>query len=286
MSIEEQLRAFEASPPRLRQSFRDHLQDPVGNAALFRAVRNELESLGARVEDSRIDVADFERWLDDFREVADFYRPYGQYALEKCLEHYLTNREARPTAGEVAVDVAAAGSPYAGALGARGVEAYCLDLSYPPGVAGRRIGADATATGLPDGFADSLTLHCAYECFMGDADTRFLAEAARILRPGGSLVVAPLYLEDSHFNVTSPHCDQERVAIDPGADRVWRDDPWKEPFARHYSPAAFMERVWNRLPATLSGRVLFFPEATELMRRHPGQLVYCLFLLRCERIAA
>lgn len=285
MSIDEQLRAFAASPPRQRQSVRDHAQDPAGNFALFQAVRAELEGLGVRVEDSRIDAADFERWLAAWPELADFYRPYGQFALEKCLEHYLTTREAQPGPGEVLVDVAASGSPYAGALEGRGVEAYCLDLSYPPGVSGRRIGADATKSGLPDTFADVLTLHCAYECFMGDADTRLLAEAARILKPGGRLVIAPLYLEDSFFNVTSPRCDQGRVQIDPGAERVWRDDPWEEPFARHYSAAAFVDRVWARLPGQMTGSVLFFPDIPQLLRRYPGQLIYCLFALRCQKAA-
>ena len=285
MTLDEQLRAFAASPPRQRQRFRDHTQDPAGNVALFQAVRDELPGLGVRVEDSRIDAEDFERWLAAWPEIADFYRPYGQFAMEKCLEHYLTTREAAPQPGEALVDVAASGSPYAGALNARGVDAYCLDLSYPPGVSGRRIGADATQSGLPDAFADVLTLHCAYECFMGDADTRLLAEAARILKPGGRLVVAPLYLEDSFFNVTSPRCDQARVAIDPGAERVWRDDPWDEPFARHYSAAAFVERVWSRLPRGLNGTVLFFPDVSQLMRRYPGQLIYCFFALRCQKAA-
>ena len=285
MTIDEQLRAFAASPARQRQSARDHAQDPQGNFALFQAVRAELAGLGVRVEDSRIDAADFERWLEAWPEIADGYRPYGAFAVEKCLEHYLTTREAAPQPGQTLVDVAASGSPYAGALNARGVDAYCLDLSYPPGIDGRRIGADATQSGLPDAFADALTLHCAYECFMGDADTRLLAEAARILKPGGRLVIAPLYLEDSFFNVTSPRCDQARVAIDPGAERVWRDDPWDEPFARHYSASAFVERVWSRLPGGLSGTVLFFPDIPELLRQYPGQLIYCLFALRCQKAA-
>lgn len=285
MTIDEQLQAFAASPPRERQSARDHAQHPQANLALFKAVRDELAGLGVRVEDSRIDAADFERWMDAWPEIADFYRPYGKFALEKCLEHYLTTREAAPQPGQTLVDVAASGSPYAEALVRRGVNAYSLDLSYPPGIRGWRIGADATQSGLPDAFADALTLHCAYECFMGDADTRLLAEAARILKPGGRLVVAPLYLEDSFFNVTSPRCDQSRVDIDPGAERVWRDDPWDEPFARHYSASAFVERVWSRLPSGLNGTVLFFSDIAELLRRHPDQLAYCFFALRCQRAA-
>ncbi|SNS11935.1 Methyltransferase domain-containing protein [Humidesulfovibrio mexicanus] len=278
-----QLEEFAASPARLRQSARDHAQDPVGNFALFQAVRAQVQALGVPVEDRRLDAAELVRWMADWPELTEFYRPYGGFMAEKCLEHFITTREAAPKPGDVLVDVAAAGSPYAGALERRGVAAYRLDLSYPPGVSGRRIGADATATGLPEAFADALTLHCAYECFMGDADTGLLAEAARILKPGGRLVIAPLYLEDGFINITSPRCDQSLVAIDPGAERVWRDDPWEEPFARHYSAAAFVERVWSRLPACLSGQVLFFPDIPALMRTNPGQLIYCLFALRCVK---
>jgi len=39
---------------------------------------------------------------------------------------------------------------------------------------------------LPDGFASVLSLQCAYECFMGDADIRFVEEAGRFwIKNGG-----------------------------------------------------------------------------------------------------
>lgn len=283
MSIDEQLRAFAASPPNQRQSSRHHGQDPVGNFALFEAVRDELARLGVRVEESRINAAEFETWLADWSEITDFYRAYGQVAIEKCLEHYLSTRECHLRTGDVVVDVAASGSPYARTLESRGIDAYSLDLSYPPGMNGRKIGADATQSGLPDDFADALTLHCAYECFMGDADTRLLTEAARILKPSGRLFISPLYMDDSFYNITSPYCDQAAVDIDPGADRVWREDQWKEPFSRHYSAEAFVDRVWSRLPTALSGTVLFFPDIPQLLCHYPGQLIYCLFALRCQK---
>jgi len=283
MSISEQMQALSISPSRLRQSYRDHAQNPVGNFALFEAVRDELLHLDVHVEESRISPTDFEEWLLSWPEVTDFYRQYGQVAIEKCLEHYLSTRECRLQTGDVLVDVAAAGSPYAQALNNRGITAYSLDLSYPPGMHGSRIGADATQSGLPNAFADALTLHCAYECFMGDADTLLLSEAARILKPGGRLFITPLYIDDSFYNITSPFCDQVNVKIDPGAERVWRDDQWKEPFSRHYSATAFVERVWSQLPNSLSGTILFHSCIPQLMSRYPGQTIYCLFALLCRK---
>jgi hypothetical protein len=79
---------------------------------------------------------------------------------------------------DVYIDVAAAGSPWAEILNARGVKAYRLDLSFSKGINRMDIGADAGNTRLPDDFASVLSLQCAYECFMGDADIDFVREAS------------------------------------------------------------------------------------------------------------
>ena len=88
---------------------------------------------------------------------------------------------------------------------------------------------------MPDDFASVLSLQCAYECFMGDADIRFVEEASRILDKKGRYGIAPLYLADIHFVSTSPYCNQAEVVIEPEARKVWKDDKYKVPFSRHYS---------------------------------------------------
>jgi hypothetical protein len=193
------------------------------------------------VVEQEIDIADFEEWLcgcDVIRKCYD----RGETSVEKRLEHYLAYRMLNLSEADVYIDVAAAGSPWAQTLTPKGIRAFRLDLSYERGIHGMDIGADAAETGLPAGFCTAMSFQCAFECLMGDADIRFMKEASRLLTPAGRFVIVPLYLDDIHFVATSPCCDQSKVIIDRGGRRLWRDDPWKVPFSRHYSPEAFLSR--------------------------------------------
>ena len=304
-----QLIEFQNSAKEDRQSFYDHTKNPLGSIGFYEGLKDRLLSAGVSVKPVDIDIPDFERWLNDFPEVRRHYEKMGDVFIEKCLEHYLTYRYLNISAGDVYIDVASAGSPWAGILNKREgkglrsedrnhrtevrrqksedssqrVRAYRLDLSFPEGINGIDIGADAGDTKLPDGFASVLSLQCAYECFMGDADIRFVGEASRILDKKGRYGIVPLYLADIHFVSTSPYCNQAEVIIEPEARKVWRDDKYKAPFSRHYSPESFTNRIYSRIPDDMSGKVLYFKNLDEVMLRYPGQRIYCFFMFLCEK---
>jgi hypothetical protein len=296
-----QLIEFQNSAKEERQSFYDHTKDPLGSIDFYEGLKDRLLSAGVPVEPVDIDISDFERWLSDFPEVKKFYENMGDVFIEKCLEHYLTFRHLNISAGDVYIDVASCGSPWAEVLNSRtedrgqksedrnqktedrGVRAYRLDLSYPKGINGIDIGADAGDTKLPDDFASVQSLQCAYECFMGDADILFVEEASRILNKKGRYGIAPLYLADIHFVSSSPYCNQAEVVIEPEARKVWRDDEYKVPFSRHYSPESFAERIYSRIPEDMDGKILYFKNLDEVMRHYPGQGIYCFFMFLCEK---
>ena len=121
---------------------------------------------------------------------------------------------------------------------------------------------------------------------MGDADVRFVHEAARILKPGGRYVIVPLYLDNTYFNSTSPYGYQDGVVIDSGALKVWRDDPYIVPFARHYSPESFVERVYSHIPNDMTGTVYFISNLPDVWKAFEGQRIYCYFLFRCTKSQA
>ena len=76
-----------------------------------------------------------------------------------------------PQPGETWIDIANADGPTPEILTRlRGVRAYRQDLIYPEGIHGDRIGGDAGAMPVADGFADAMSLHCSLEHFEGDAD--------------------------------------------------------------------------------------------------------------------
>ena len=279
-----QLLDFHNSPPETKQSFHDHTKDPVCNYPYYTALRDRLDQLRVRVEDISVDIQDFMKWLQAYPEIDATYSSSADAHIEKCLEHYLSFTLLGLSSTDIFVDIAAAGSTFSALLRRRlGLRAYRLDLSYPKGIHGYDIGADAGKTGLPEGFATAMALHCAYECFMGDADVRFIHEAARILKPGGQYIILPLYLDKTYFVSTSPYCNQKEVTIDFGATRLWRDDSYKIPFSRHYSPESFAERIYSLVPSNMSGTVYFLRNLPDVSRSFIGQRIYCYFVFFCSK---
>ncbi|MEN6342678.1 MAG: hypothetical protein ABFC89_08985 [Methanospirillum sp.] len=265
------------SDPVHRQRHYDRTREPSANLEYYRGLRDRLVSAGISVVDAPVDVDDFEDWLDRYAVLGRFYRRFGEMRIEKCLEHYIVARELRLRRGDTYVDVASAGSPWARALRYRGVEAYRLDLIYRQGIHGINIGGDAIATGLPPEFARAVSIQCAFELFFGETDRQFLAETARILAPGGGAAITPLYLDDAHFVLHSPHALPPPGSEEPEAVRIWRDDEFRAPYSRHYSPEAFAERIGSQLPPGLSGRVAYASNLGEVMAAFPGQRIYSFF---------
>lgn len=281
-----QLLQFQNSPEEDKQSYHDHTKDPLGNVNLFAQLKGRLVATGLPVDEIDIDIRDFEHWLSDFSALYNYYRMMGDVHIEKCLEHYLAYRFLNISKNDLYIDIAARGSPWADILNKRGIKSYRLDLGYPEGFHGFNIGADAGKTKLPDAFASVLSAQCAYECFMGDADIRFVNEAARILRSKGRYGIAPLYLDDDYYVSTSPYCNQKEVVVEPEARRVWRDDVFdvfKVPFSRHYSPESFYTRIFSTVPANMAGKVLYFKNLPDVMKHFDGQRIYCFFMFYCEK---
>ena len=274
ITIADQLRAYHTSSERERQSYYKNTQDPL-------ALKERYIAANVPVEDARIDIADFEKWRRDFRELDQFYSGSDVH-IEKCLEHYLAFKWLRISQEDVYIDIAAAGSIWADLLNRRGITSYRLDLAYPPGIHGCDIGADAGDTKLPAGFASAMSLHCAFETFCGDADIRFIREAQRVLNEHGRFAIIPLYTDETYFIMSSPYVDLSGIQVDQGAIRVWREDSYKAPFSRHYSPEAFAERIYSQIDG-MKGKIVHFTNLDELRAKYLDQRIYCHFMFYCEK---
>lgn len=271
------------SDPSHRQRHYDRTRAPSENLDYYRDLRDRLEKAGVPVVDAPIDPAEFEAWLDDHAILERFYRRFGEMRIEKCLEHYMVAREIRPRRGDTYIDMASAGSPWARVLRHLGVEAYRLDLIYRPGIRGINIGGDATSTDLPPGFARAISIQCAFELFYGETDRQFLVETARVLAPGGRAAITPLYIDDTYFVLHSPVALPPPGSEEPDAVRIWRDDEFKAPYSRHYSPEVFSDRIASQLPPGLAGRVAYASNLGEVMAAFPGQRIYSFFTFVLEK---
>jgi len=244
----------------------------------------QINVLGIPLRTERIDVNDFENWRKEHSALDDQYKGRGDTAVEKVLEHYLSMKHLPVVAGEVLIDMAAAGSKFADVLTkTSGKTCYKLDSAYPPGIFSNRIGADVAHTGLPDSFADVLTFHCAFECLQGNADILFIEEAKRILKKGGHWGIIPLYLDQRHFVKLGPKNDLRNIKLTENEFWVWRDDAFlASPFSRHYSPQSFAQRIISNCGG-FNYEIIHFSDIEELKQNYLGQRIYCHFLFRAEK---
>jgi len=222
-------------------------------------VEQALRAAGVAVSD--LDVFPWRAAYHAFRHIGEYDSDYKVYAgamehclLEKTLEHFLSLILIDPRPGMTGVDVGSCQSILPGLVRrVYGTQVYEQDLTYPDGVHGERIGSSADAIPLPDHSVDFMTLHCTFEHFEGNADTGYVRECARLLRPGGKAIILPLYLNESLCNITGETNTEIHRAIgwDAEAAHYCLIPEWQNRFGRHYSPEAFIKRVYN--PALESG---------------------------------
>lgn len=213
-------------------------------------IRLEMEQADLRVVTCQMDVASFRVWLDRAAFPDYYVEAYGALFIEKALEHYVGAELLGLSENELLVDAAASNSPWLQiAPRLYGVNTLAIDL-LPPAkpMQGNILVTDATKLPLKESSVDGLILHCAYEMFEGDSDSRLLPEAARVLRSGGRLVILPLYMHHLHYADSSPGADRRGLDYQ-GAARVWREEQnggvhlGGVRFSRKYDVPAFMDRV-------------------------------------------
>jgi len=202
------------------------------------AIASGLERNGAAVENLILDGNAF--WAHT--RLPDYPKNYaagpvteGGVREKKLMEYYVSLELLNVQPTDTVIDVASEWSIFPDVLRKlTGATVYQQDLIYPPGIHGYRIGGNAAEMTVPDGFANKLVLHNSFEHFEGDADTNFIFEAWRVLRPGGKVCIIPFYLSDQHSIITDPLLDRRSVVWDNDARIV--EIPWcHHRFGRFYS---------------------------------------------------
>ena len=213
-------------------------------------ITEDLLQHGVSVAEYAVNTDGFEAYVGEAGYARRSYYEGGHEhgAREKYLEHFVSLALMAPKPGQVLIDVASMNSPFSEITAELfDLETYRQDLMYPEGKIGRQIGGDAASMPIPDQFADHLTLHCSFEHFEGDSDSRFIREAERVLKPGGKLCILPLYT--SRIYAHQGHARGWRSFRAPfeTGDVVYVADQWGPPYARFYNAAALAERVLSNL---------------------------------------
>lgn len=268
---------------RLEWRHRDVAEYAPPSADENRSIEHALLELGIGIERLHLDHEDLAHWRCGEGAAIEQHFAKHPVATEKVIEHYLAWKLLEIGSygpADVYVDVASAGSPWANILHAAQINALALDLRARDGARPRFIQADATQMPFASASVRGMSLQCAFEMFAGDADSRFVAEAARVLRPGGRCLIVPLYMHTHHCGYSST--DQlESAQGDPGAV-LYKTSGWAGiPFSRKYDAAQLKGRVVSAARrAGLSCSVLVLDHSFA-----PNRKVYCHFMLMLERPA-
>ncbi len=201
------------------------------------------------------------------------------------MEHWLSSERLGLSdygPNDIYVDIAAATSPWVRVQRERkGIEAFAIDLCE----VGQEYSnlfyyrvENATQTTFEDASVKGATLHCAYEMFMSDDDTRFIHELARLLKPGGKAVILPLYMHTQYCAYSTPEYFSKGYS-DPAAKEYIRWGSFGVPSSRKYDASMLKLRVLDHILALgLSYRLLVVRNKSQL-----GNNIYCHFILEIER---
>jgi ubiquinone/menaquinone biosynthesis C-methylase UbiE len=220
--------------------------------------------------DFHIDVDDYRNYLDAagvYNNSMAYGGPGGRAFPEKTLEHYVAARLLDLGPDDVYIDIASQSSPASeGYARVFRCKIYRQDLVYPAGLNGNKIGSDAAAMPVPDGFATAMGLHCSFEHFENDADMRFIKEVSRVLRPGGRVCILPLYVAEQYTIQTDPAVwPAEGIQFEPDAIVTTKEN-WKNRWGRWYD----VEHFGKRIAQNLNGLKLPLFAITNAKEVHPS----------------
>ena len=254
--------------------------------AELREVERDLISLGVSIQDYVPSAAGFHEFKAE-----NWFPPEYHGGLhsgvwdEKLLEHWISSERLglmNYAPEDIFVDVAAASSPWAQVLRERrGLCAYAIDLCEVGG-AYRHLPyykvENATEMSFGEASVKGAALHCAFEMFLGEDDTQFMHQAARILKPGGKVVIVPLYMHTHYCAYSSPEFFG-RGFSDPAAKEYIRLDCTGIPSSRKYDAAALKQRILSPIENLgLQFQLLALRNKADL-----GKDIYCHFILEVTR---
>lgn len=210
-------------------------------------VQNLIE-LRFSVHDYEIDIEGYRKYFRLAQYTQNYPHYYPDNVVEKSLEHYIAATLLKLDSKDIYIDIASQHSPtpliYRNLFGA---ETFRQDLEYPPGFNGNQIGGDAAHMPVPDEFASKMALHCSFEHFEGNTDINFIREAARALKPGGSICIVPLYLALEYSIVTDPVVAVTQNVTFEDKAVVCCVKGYENRFGRFYNPDTLKSRIVNNL---------------------------------------
>lgn len=249
-------------------------------------IEHELIKLDIKIEDYTPSPQSFKHFKDEHWFPDNYHGGESSGVWnEKLLEHWLSADRLGLTnfsETDVFVDIAANTSPWSKVLREhKKINSYAIDLSevspdYQK-LSYYRV-ENATNTTFGNNSIRGMSLHCAYEMFMGQDDMNFITEAARILQPGGKVVILPLYMHTHYCAYSTPEY-YGKGYHDREATEYLRPNCRGVPSSRKYNAIKLKERVLDPITATGMQYRLFVLRNKSSF----GSGIYCHFILEIEK---
>lgn len=266
--------------------FRDAPQYTNPTEAELESIEYELAKLGVIIQNYTPSPESFKAFLAENWFPADYHGGMTSGVWdEKLLEHWIACERLGLMdygSNDIYVDVAAANSPWVKNLRERkGISAFAIDINKV-GLKYRNLPyyrkEDATNTAFENSSIKGASLHCAFEMFMNNDDTRLIKEAARILRPGCKLIILPLYMHTHYCSYATPEYYGKGYS-DPESTEYIRMDCSGVPSSRKYDATTFKRRILDQIESLGMNYELL------AIRNKPalGSNIYCHFILEIKR---
>jgi len=250
------------------------------------SIERDLTKLGVTIQDYNPSPESFKAFQTENWFPIDYHGGMTSGVWdEKLLEHWIASDRLELMyfgPNDIYVDVAAANSPWVKNLRNRKeIPAFAIDINKV-GLPYRHLDyyrrEDATNTNFKKASVMGASLHCAFEMFMKDDDTRLIKEAARILRPGSKLVVLPLYMHTHYCAYATPEYYGKGYS-DPVAVEYIRMDCSGVPSSRKYDATTLKRRILDQIESlSMSYELLAVRNKPAL-----GCNIYCHFILEIKR---
>ncbi len=241
------------------------------------ALLGALTAIDERIkqENFRVEKNAYENYLQQINYKKKYPRYYNFNFIEKTLEHYIAFTLLNLQEGEKFVDIAAEHSPHSKEFSrlAR-CTGYSQDIMFKPGIHGEKIGSDAAALPVPDGFFQAALAACSIEHFENTADILFMQEMSRVLSPGGRILILPLYLHKTAFCAVDPRFAlPAQVEFDAGIDiRLVKE--FNNRHGRFYSPQTLYDRLLAPNLDSINFTIYYIENFRDI-----DPTVYCRFAL-------
>lgn len=246
----------------------------------------ELVKLNETIEDYNPSADEFSLFESEQFFPLDYHGGInGQVWHEKLLEHWIAAERLgleNYKSNDIYLDIAAGSSPWAKILRNRfQISSYAIDLgniSVSFKALPYYLQENATATSFEDESVSGASLQCAFEMFNKDDDVNLIKEMARILKPGGKLIILPLYLHTHYCAYSSPAYFGKGYTDVTAKEYVYHD-LYGIPSARFYDAHTLKKRILKTINALgMQYKILALRNKNGF-----GNNIYCHFILEITK---